>query len=278
MATQRIPHKPPAPTLRRTITHRPDNPFTSMPQGKIEALIWSFARYNQDLIIDNRGDLNDVYELLANPGKYKKKFNLSEEQLTEIKKWLEATKETLSEQERALGDLKKTQPNNPLFDNGFENVPANYVSVYHHTKAQALSGLAERGLIPYGGKEPDLETRAIDQVFDEFTPPGFSRSNAVYAYDNLGTVPGMGKGTVVLELKVDPDKALVADADLFSEARGRYQRNDSIKDWAEEYWATANRLKRFTLLSMWQRLDRFNIPEVVIIGNVSPKFIRVKSA
>ena len=42
-----------------------------------------------------------------------------------------------------------------LLKNGWENIPENYVSIYHHTKIDNLERISNEGIIPYSEKSEE---------------------------------------------------------------------------------------------------------------------------
>lgn len=76
--------------------------------------------------------------------------------------------------------LIKKNPENPLFKNNFENVPNNFVSVFHYADIANIDSLGHKGL--QASFKEQFATDAIkkvDPIFDKYAPWGFSRSRAV---------------------------------------------------------------------------------------------------
>ena len=104
--------------------------------------------------------------------------------------------------------LVRNNPDNPIFKNNFENVPNNFVSVFHYTDIANIDSLGLEGLrANFKEKFATDAIKNVDPIFDKYAPLGFSRSHANYAFP-LSEHSGMGHGEhrIKLEIKVDPKK------------------------------------------------------------------------
>src|SRR3989338_4090341 len=111
----------------------------------------------------------------------------------------------------------------------WENIPKDYVSVYHFTKPEALKGISEKGLRHYSDTAPEGQLDYyqkvkidIDRIFDQVaTELGIShkRSGSVFASPEfMDEKQTMGKGNIPLEIKVDPQKVTIRDGQLVTAA------------------------------------------------------------
>jgi len=203
-----------------------------------------------------------------------------------------------------------------------EGVPENFVSVYHYTKRHALRGIAEKGLSHYERvisekKLSNFQKLKIDmdREFDKIAKKMGSRhkrSGAVYALPSLDKK--VKESEILLEIKVDPRKAIVGDARLVTAAGISWLETKEGKEWFKDnpnfikenekevfielqkefqndyksyihqYWQGVILLENWNKLSASEKVNLFKWPEVVIEseiyseseGTIQPKFIRVK--
>lgn len=169
----------------------------------------------------------------------------------------------------------------------FEKIPSNYVSVYHYTSFSWLAKIAINWLIPrwkliekdiYVAANASITNLEIAKQYNKTAPKWFSRENVIYAYPKkkLNWEENQWKWWVCLEIKVDPKKALVVDADIVTKdsdylliAWGKAE-----VDW-QEYWKWAITLEQYNKLSIEKQKKLFTHPEVIIPGWVSKDYIRI---
>jgi len=219
--------------------------------------------------------LEDIINLLSDPDKFvaSGKFGLKADDAENIKDWIDYAKKAELSKEQFYKTIRQKYSENPLFKEEL-SAPEGFVSVYHKTSEGALSGLAEKGLVPM----PPAYKMDADKLFDKFAPAGFSRSNSVYGADNPHSPSlAMGKGRVILELKVDPKKVLVTDAEMFTEGNVAYGKSniEGAENWAQRYWERSMTLEEFLNLPLEDRLNKFNFPEIIIPQGVRPEMMRV---
>lgn len=207
------------------------------------------------------------------------------------------------------------------------NAPSSYVSVYHESKTNRLNQIEREGLVP--GREPNImdnyqmkrKNAAINQVRPaNLIELGISREN-LYAYPFLEYGHGLSgaperftdanKGRdkrqlerdfpgEVLEIKVDPEHAYVADMELINQIAYAIERSNKplqevARVYGKEYWSTLMSLKDFlTWFKKPEGVDDYSlrpftrkegapdslpdsmmIPEVLIPKPVPPDNIRV---
>ncbi len=174
------------------------------------------------------------------------------------------------------------------------NTP-NIDTVYHITDLAHLSSIEDHGLVS-GTGELGMMRGFVDEVVDDFRPEelvarGISRTDGIYAHPSLEKLhrgPLRGKELdqpITLSVEVDPDTAMVLDADkLNAVAVGLRRRHNGIPTEAiERYWASAITLSDYRKLynqSNGVRLDSssddghppfYRVPEVLIPDPVSPE-------
>ncbi len=181
-----------------------------------------------------------------------------------------------------ISELRERNKDNPLFSKASAEVPAGYVAVFHYTTEDALDGISQMGVRPLVDIESahgrGQELMELDKFIDGFAPPGYTRTRSVYAFADLNGIAkgsAMAKGGIVLEMMVDPNKVLVADAERVSEARGHFEYDEGH---AKVYWEYAMTLAEYLKRVKQGRDPGFYFPEVIIPNGVSPEKIRVKTA
>lgn len=261
-------------------------------EQKTEVGNFELARYylnttqGGDLVRYHDMTISDVDDFIKNPEAFADIFNLDNEDISAVHEWKEDILQQEEKNKTAYEELKEQYGRSHLFKDSFENIPDNFVSVFHSTSIDKIEGIGKTGLQPLknvlaikeasgvskGSLEAFLE---VEEIFDRYAPSGISRSNAVYASDDFHT--GWFQDVVILEVKVDPEEVIIAEAGLRTEAA--YRSNDSkrVADFASKYWETSIPLSEFRKLSIKDQLTRFNSPEVVIPHPVSEKYIRVFS-
>ena len=166
----------------------------------------------------------------------------------------------------------------------FEDIPEIYVTVYNFTQEASVDSLGELGLKPLaegegGSREKSNERLAGDLIFDKLAPKGFSRTHSVYGYEDISNLEhgSMGEGSILMEIKINPKDALVADADDSGEGLIAYRDGSvaSAHEWAEQYWKRAIPLEEFLKLSPEEKKGRFYFPEVVIPHSIPPEHMRI---
>ncbi|MFA5133788.1 MAG: hypothetical protein WC459_03230 [Patescibacteria group bacterium] len=185
--------------------------------------------------------------------------------------------------EEILKELRGRFAGNPLFRDEIFNTPRDFASVYHFTHEHCLDGIAREGLLPtltvYEKNNKDYKSTLnykVDKIFDEIAPQGFSRLNSVYAHDDYYFTPHLGNGNLILEVKIDPESALVVDAGHFIVARICFEKRGEVSGCEKKYWAGAMRLSDYQRLSLEEKTEKFRYPEILIPNKIAPEFIKVK--
>jgi hypothetical protein len=147
--------------------------------------------------------------------------------------------------------------------------PSNYVSVYHVTEPEFLPAIEEGGLrsgvvSKYMGKDQAVKYNKVNDILDEARPQylrslGISRRN-LYALVGLKNgewvsrsikrfTEGIADQTAdhreVLELKIDPEKCWVVDAEDYEYLCDRLTSPEIVKKFPSQYWEGAMLLKDF---------------------------------
>ena len=186
--------------------------------------------------------------------------------------------------EELLKELQEQFTDNPLFKDNVE-APECFVSAYHFTRRRYLKNIGKDGILPtmqiYKNPEKAQKYQGsinhqLDQIFDSIAPSGWSRANSVYAHDNYHFAPHLGNGDLVLEIKVDPEKCLVADAEHFIVARACFEKRGATSGLEKKYWDNSMSLNNFTKLPIEEKTKIAHLPEILIPGKVEPSFVRVK--
>lgn len=178
----------------------------------------------------------------------------------------------------ALHELQNRYPNNPTYDTNFANIPAGLVSVYCIVPEERFIDIDNEGLIS-NPKNPLGDARArqlFDRELDKYAPNDVHRSGAYFAFPTetalrIKSGGGITKG-VILEIKVDPEKVLVADQDLFSEVIAGYYKNHEKfdTDYPKAYWQKTMTLAQFhhSVKSGGEDYTEYYFPEVVISSSI----------
>lgn len=250
------------------------------------ALFYANTQLGRDLVMHHEMQLNDLKDFVSDPEKYTDLFELDEDDINNTKKWLDSVKVKQKRAHQEFVELKNRYVDNVLFKEGFIDVPENFESVYHFTQEDKLVGISKNGLLStqevfngsqgLDGSVYKSESLIIDTVFDQFAPTGFSRTGAVYAFEDFHK-PGLSKGKLVLEAKVDPAKTIVADATLVTEAFYRYSQNLDFEHLAKKYWESSMSLDEFKNLSLKERMSKYFLPEVLVPYTIQEPFIKVHS-
>ncbi len=251
----------------------------------------------RDFIQYQGGDVSFIRDVLLQPtpGNVAKLLDTDEQEwideelqvLTELKERFDVEYAFKSE---LYQQLQQKHRGNPLFKEAFSDaVPSHFVSVFHYTEEGRLPRISQEGLQPsrqaLSPEELSASTeylRANGAVDASPSRPGaMHRDQAVYAFADLGEVRSrMGKGGVVLELKVDPDAGLVAEAEYFTEFMLSLKRwgSESASSYADAYWESSVPLATYRTQPLAERLRTFtSFPEVLVQGPIPPAFIRVHS-
>jgi len=167
----------------------------------------------------------------------------------------------------------------------------NFVTLYHCSTEDALAKIRKEGLLPFfdlcpeqrGGN--DSVRGEIDLKFNEFAPIGLDRQRCIYAWlskedgeMNSENTWSYNRDThIFLPVKVDIDKALVADVSYVTSVfnaylLSEYVRLEFLQKNIRNYWSSALILKQFLSLTPEEK-SRIKIPEVLIPGPISPEFI-----
>ncbi len=148
------------------------------------------------------------------------------------------------------------------------------------------------------GREMNKVKQVIDGIFDEngIAKPGYSRIKANFAVpdyrDHESSSAMAGMGEVVIGMLVDPDKALVVDAEDYNaiaemvhDAGAAHNSTDhinepvreEIRESARKYWGRAITLAEFRKLPYSEQRRRFQSPEILIPDDIPPERIKVEA-
>jgi len=181
-----------------------------------------------------------------------------------------------------LKELRERFEGNPLFKDEIF-APKGFISAYHFTHEHCLDGIAREGLLPtatvYGKINKDYKSTLnykVDEIFDKTAPAGFNRLNSVFAHDDYYFTPHLGNGNLILEVKVDPARALVADAQYFVVARICFEKRQDTAGCEKKYWENTLLLEDYLKLSLEEKTNRFRYPEILIPDKISSDYIKVK--
>lgn len=193
-----------------------------------------------------------------------------------------------------FNELKNSHSTSPLFekDTGeFEHLKI----VYTFIDVARLDNVSARGLtganISNDSENPrDLDEignvrKILDAKFDEIGSrirPGHERSTANFGYYNLDTprldpVGGPNRETaILLEVHVNPQQAVVADAQIWEDVWEHFSRTGSFSEEditdIERYWASAMPLEE----ALQRGVFTFVKPEVILPINIPAEAIRIK--
>lgn len=128
----------------------------------------------------------------------------------------------------------------------WQDIPKDFVRVYHFTRPEVLREIAEKGLRHYTEIIPEEELSYyqkikvyLDQIFDQVAEEldiGFKRSNSVFASPKIiSEKEGMGKGNVLLEIAADPKKVFVSDGRLVTAAGVNWLKTPEGKNFLREH-------------------------------------------
>ncbi|MDO8668515.1 MAG: hypothetical protein Q7K35_05530 [bacterium] len=222
----------------------------------------------------------------------------------------ESLHEKIIEEEKRLAlclELRKRHPINPLFKTnglmapeGVEN-RRSYVSVFCATHERNLDQVGENGL-KFAGEEimDKAEVAAgkvnttkmkLERIFGEVAPAGYNRRYSVYAVpeyrdpERSGAMARMGD--VILEIKVDADRAMVFDVEKYNSIAESMHLDDSSLDdsdfrkealeAARSYWDSGMPLSKYLKLPLAEQKKLFTTPEILIPDTVSPEQVKVAS-
>lgn len=121
--------------------------------------------------------------------------------------------------------------------------------------------------------------REVDFVFDEVAQdlrPGFSKADAIYAHLIFNGGKALSDKSTVVELDVDPSKALVADLNLSNAAFSEWISTHSKRRlyyWARRYWGTSVLLAEYDSV-----VNPFGKPEVLIMSEGITSIKKAKSS
>lgn len=172
------------------------------------------------------------------------------------------------EQNKKFDELTERNADNPLFKNNFENIPENFVSIYHYAEMNNIESIGKLGLhARFKEKFATDAIKSVDLIFDKYAPPGFSRSSSFYAYPNEKGRGMFSDGErIKLEIKVDPKRVRVGDLGMVTVAA---ERPNEAEEWARVYWESSVTLEEFLLKNTY-----IPEPEVIIPFDIDPVFIR----
>ncbi|MEY4731711.1 MAG: hypothetical protein RL681_657 [Candidatus Parcubacteria bacterium] len=237
-----------------------------------------------------------------------KMYGALSEDAREFYEWLSGEVTTEQQMLDARDALRKRHPGNSLFNTEFlfsqltpEEKKKGYVSVYHKTYEKNIDGIAQDGLklssefwgddkvLPQG--EQFQKKVSLDKLFDDHAPEGYRRMSTVFAYPDYrdpesgkAMKAGVGEG-VVLEMKIDPKRALVVDVGKHNRVAEELHfeggdlndpmfREEAVKA-AKSYWESGVTLEEYLAMSYDEQRKRFETPEVLIPENVPPERMRV---
>jgi hypothetical protein len=187
--------------------------------------------------------------------------------------------------DQILQELRERFVGNPLLREKIAEVPGGYVSAFHFTHEECLGGIAARGLLPtvevkkMAGREEEYKKSVVykvDEVFDGAAPKGLGRVNFVYAHDDYYFTPHLGNGNLILEVKVDPRSAYVADAQYFVMAKICFEKRGETAGCEKKYWENVLPLDEYLKLPLEEKTARFRYPEILIPSRVAPDLIKIK--
>ncbi len=171
--------------------------------------------------------------------------------------------------------LEMKYPDNPLFKPEFsKEIPKNFVSVYRLVPEEMLKQIGQEGIKDIKEAQNPYRQK-YDRLIDSVAPAGFHRVGAIYAYPELSSQPVLEGGDfILLEIKIDPDKVLVADGECALSVGDKLFRkwDDSALKSAKEYWQKA---KTLTEYNKQRGTYQFNAPEIIIPFDLDEKYIRV---
>ncbi len=178
-------------------------------------------------------------------------------------------------------ELHKQHPDNPLFRDIID-APKDFVSVFHHAEEEDIDNIGKSGL----NKKGESVKKTISQkrmernlFFDKYAPKGFSRSDAIFAYQDefLGLTRFNPEGEVILEIKGDPKKLLVVNQEIFTGTD--MDDPDALKEKrAKRFWENAMTLYEYQKLSEDEKLQRDLEElyiEILIPDDVPSKMIKI---
>lgn len=169
----------------------------------------------------------------------------------------------------------------------FEKVPTTFVSVYHYTTLEWLAKIAVSWIVPrWKLMEDDIYVAAnagsinlqIANDYDKTASKWVSRNNCVFAYlaKKIKWERNYGNWWVCFEIKVNPKKVLVADADHVTDD---FDYPSFADKWTKvswkKYWEESITLYEFNKLSKKEQEIMFRHPEVVIPNWVEKDYIRI---
>jgi len=174
----------------------------------------------------------------------------------------------------------------------FREVPKDFVSVFIVVSKRRLDQIAREGL-----KAEDIGSRMafrnpkLEQIFKEAATAAGSavdRTQCVFAYPKPPETIKFGMSfnpaeQVVLEAKIDPSNAVVANGEVYTEASWALSRGDEdgAKSWAELYWREAKPLTEYR-----EEIHRsgeddhhdFTFPEVLIPKDIQTDRLKLKTS
>jgi hypothetical protein len=191
----------------------------------------------------------------------------------------------------------------------FKEVPEGYVSVFTVVDKKDLDEIASEGLLTEKNLVTQRHLSTVETLFDQIAREkgiGLTRTTSIFAYPrhplHMQNIFQFDTDTqALLELKVDPKKAIVTDMATYNQAtniirtieeynpltdplvRKPLETEEDAREWAEDYWSKAKRLdvylgeghKGYRVGSgpNDKTLD-YEFPEILIGENVPPGSIR----
>lgn len=153
------------------------------------------------------------------------------------------------------------------------------IEVYHLTSPDITLKIVVEGLKPqlYLNQKP--EVKAVEDIFEDFAPKGFTRRFAAFAFPERHIAMWhtwiLGEGAVIAT--VDSQAALVTDLELYSDAVYALRDRDirRTRKLAKWYWTEAVTLEEYFSLPKSRR-TKYNSWEVIIPGGVEPYDLRIE--
>lgn len=167
----------------------------------------------------------------------------------------------------------------------FGEIPGGYESVFITISKESIDHVAENGLRIKDNRMTGKRAR-IEELFKEAADERgivTDRTNCIFAYPRKSEVGGiirLREGGIVLEAKIDPNKAVVANAEAFTEAgEDLSYGSEYAKDWAVDYWENSMPFSEYLAEGIGQEEEYdyrdFTFPEVLIPESIPLKRLKV---
>lgn len=170
----------------------------------------------------------------------------------------------------------------------FKETPRGFVSVFTAVPRETVDGIAAQGLkVEFNQAQKKSQIEEMLEQQAKLQGIKVSRLRCLFAYprnpqyitSRLTFDPGR---ELLIEALVDPNSALVADHEYFTEASERLSRYSAgnAQPWIESYWKNSKPLSVYLSENHTgdeEDYDDFNFPEVLIPGDIPPSRLRVAS-